>query len=93
MVTPPRGRGSSHVPIEGVPIPTGLQILESQGGSQVLTPFTTHRKGVSIPREVPEKGARREEFGVPWYLLGCHVAIFWRFPRGVWHPFERCRVA
>ena len=76
---PPRGgEGSSHAP-KGVPVPMGLQILESQRGSHVLTPFTKHRKRVSIPSKVPEKGARR---GCPDTIYGCHAAVFWCFSRG-----------
>lgn len=61
----PWGRGRSSLHLEGVPIPMGLQIWESQKRSPVLTPFTKHRKRVSIPSEVPEMGARIEGFGVP----------------------------
>ena len=75
--TPPRGGARMHQ--KGVPIPMGLQILESQRGSHVLTPFTKHRKRVSIPSKVPEKGARR---GCPDTIYGCHAAVFWCFSRG-----------
>ena len=100
--TPPRGGARMHQ--KGVPILMGLQILESQRGSHVLTPFTKHRKRVSIPSKVPEKGCQER---VPWYHLWvsrCRFLVFFegcvtpitRVPGDLmapWHPIERCRVA